>query len=38
MHQRFEKKGINIKAMALSFKKLVFALLCYDPDQRMSIT
>lgn len=37
LHERFCKRGVNIKGMALGFKQLVFRLLCHNPDERMTI-
>ena len=37
MGERFKKKGINPESLSLEFKKLIFRLLCYNPEQRMTI-
>ena len=34
---RFEKKGIKANLISEEFKRLVFKLLCYDPEERMTI-
>ena len=37
MGERFKKKGINPESLSQEFKKLIFRLLCYNPEQRMTI-
>jgi serine/threonine protein kinase len=37
LHERFCKRGVNIKGMSLAFKQLVFRLLCHNPDERITI-
>ena len=37
MGDRFKKKGINTDNISNEFKRLIFRLLCYDPEKRITI-
>ena len=37
MGDRFRKKGINTDSITNDFKRLIFRLLCYDPEKRITI-